>query len=142
MEHQQSLDIIINKIQLHCGSALQGIVLYGSRARGNYRSDSDFDLAMLCDHNIPADECWLLAQDIAATINKDVDLIDLWQAATVLRKEVIDGGVWLYQRDRIQCEEFATMAISQYQNFNLERRELLSAIKQRIQAFKQENDNG
>ncbi len=45
-------------------------------------------ITIFCDQNIPADTCWLLAQDIAATINKDVDLIDLWQAATVLRKEV------------------------------------------------------
>ncbi|MCY4473742.1 MAG: nucleotidyltransferase domain-containing protein [Kistimonas sp.] len=132
MDAKLSLNTIISKIQSHFGGQLQGILLYGSRARGNHRVNSDFDIAILCDHNVPAAECWLLAQDMAATINRDIDLIDLWQAATVLRKEVIESGIWLYQRDRVQCEEFATHTLSQYQNFNLERRDLVAAIKEQL----------
>ena len=141
MDNQDSLTTIVNKIQAHFGEQLQGILLYGSRARGNHRPDSDYDVAFLCDHNIPADETWLLAQDIAATINRDVDLIDLWQAATVLRKEVVEVGHWLYQRDRGQCAEFATHALSQYQQLNFERREILSAIEDELRSSRG-NTNG
>ncbi|CAM3630357.1 type VII toxin-antitoxin system MntA family adenylyltransferase antitoxin [Parendozoicomonas haliclonae] len=132
MDNQEALTIVVSKIQSHFGAQLQGVLLYGSRAKGNSRPGSDYDIAILCDQNIPASECWRLAQDIAATLNQDVDLIDLWQATTVLRKEVVVYGVWLYQRDRVQCEEFVTHTLSQYQNLNVERRDLLAAIENDI----------
>ena len=138
MENQDApLAMATQKIQSHFGAELQGILLYGSRARNTHRPNSDFDIAVMCDRNIPGDERWLVAQDIAATINKDVDLIDLWQAPTVLRKEAVEFGVWLYQRDRIRCEEFVTHTLSQYQNLNLERRDILAGIEQRVR-----NTNG
>ena len=132
MDNQQALSLVIRTLRSHFGDSLQGIVLYGSRAQGHHRPHSDFDVAVLCDRNIPAYTCWLVAQDIAASVNRDVDLVDLWQAASVLRKEVVANGRWLYQRDRGQCEEFVASTLSQYQQLNLERREILAATKERL----------
>ncbi len=41
---EAALTVILEKVQAHFGTQLQGILLYGSRAQGNHRPDSDYDL--------------------------------------------------------------------------------------------------
>ena len=133
MDNQTStFDTITNMIKSYFGAQLQGIMLYGSRAKGTHKPESDYDLAIMCDQNISGEIRWELAQNLAATLNHDVDLVDLWQAPTVLRKEVVENGVWLYQRDKSFCDEFVTHTWSQYQNLNMERRDIIAGIKQRL----------
>jgi len=74
---------------------------------------------------------WGVAQDIAKVIGKNVDLVDLLQASTVMRMQVISTGKRLYCSNLIVCEQFEDYVYVAYARLNEERRGILEDIKQR-----------
>jgi len=77
------------------------IYLFGSRARGTARPDSDFDLALLLDdgRSLPIDD-WLTACDrLAALAGSEVDLVVLNEARPHVRVEILRTGKVLYESD-------------------------------------------
>jgi uncharacterized protein len=75
------------------------VILYGSRARGNAREDSDYDLAFV----FPTDRraSWVrfvVDLDDAAVTLLPVDLLDWNEASDALRGRIGREGVVLYER--------------------------------------------
>ncbi len=72
------------------------IILYGSRARGDYRESSDIDLALDGGKEIPA-YLFVEAQDIVKqlTMTHKVDLVDLADARGTFREAILRDGVYL-----------------------------------------------
>ncbi len=104
---------------------------FGSQAKGNARPDSDVDLAVLARHPIPALRRFELAQELAAQLHRDVDLVDLRSASTVMRMQVISTGECLFTvSDRLQGE-FEDLVYSTYARLNEERREILNDVRTR-----------
>jgi uncharacterized protein len=104
---------------------------FGSQAKGNGRPDSDVDLAVLARHPIPALRRFELAQELAAQLHRDVDLVDLRTASTVMRMQVISTGECLFTvSDRLQGE-FEDLVYSTYARLNEERREILNDVRTR-----------
>lgn len=64
-------------------------------------------------------------------IDKDVDLIDLAQASTVLSFQVINEGKRIYCKDKHICDTFENVIDSEYLNFRQLRADLIKDIKQR-----------
>jgi predicted nucleotidyltransferase len=71
---------------------LAAVYVYGSAAAGRLRRDSDIDLAVYA--GAPIDEAQLveLRETIARSLNRDVDLVDMATAPTVLQMEVLRAG--------------------------------------------------
>jgi len=124
-------DQIIAFLQSNIPNVRAGYV-FGSRADGTQRTQSDWDIAFLLDDK-PMDSVqrWNLAQKLASALNADVDLIDLQAASTVLRFEIITTGERLFCTDHFFCENFEIMVYSSYQYLQVERRDILEDIKQR-----------
>lgn len=72
------------------------IVLFGSRARGEGRPDSDWDLAY--STRTPLDSLSLHADLVDALQTDDVDAVDLSRASALLRYRVARDGVLLFER--------------------------------------------
>lgn len=109
------------------------LVLYrfGSQAQGTARPSSDVDLAVLVQAPIPAMHVFELAQELALHLHRDVDLVDLRTASTVMRMQVISSGECLFKTsDRLQGE-FEDLVYSTYARLNEERREILNDIRTR-----------
>ena len=75
------------------------VILYGSRARGDARKDSDFDLAFV----FPPDrhDRWVrfvVDLDDAAVTLLPVDLLDWNEASAPLRERICSEGIVLYER--------------------------------------------
>lgn len=75
------------------------VILYGSRARGDARDNSDYDLAVV----FPQDRRnrwirFLADYDDAALTLLPVDLLDLSEASEPLREQISKEGVTLYER--------------------------------------------
>lgn len=74
--------------------AIQRVVLFGSRARGDYKYNSDIDLAIVALENLPAE--FYLAIDEAAGILK-VDIIELKKLNNnKLRQKIEEEGIEIY----------------------------------------------
>ncbi len=111
--------------------ALISIYRFGSYGTKYERPDSDLDLAVHAGTALPTVELWRTAQDLASDIGRDVDLVDLASASTVMRVQVIHNGRRVYCADRLACETFEVYAYSSYARLNEERRGILEDIQRR-----------
>lgn len=101
---------------------------FGSQTKSSARPDSDVDLAVLTRHPIPALRRFELAQELAAQLHRDVDLVDLLSASTVMRMQVISTGECLAAPDEAARRQFEMYAYSGYARLNEERSEILKRI--------------
>jgi len=104
---------------------------FGSTERGTTRPDSDVDLAILSGKTLSELNRFELAQDLAAQLHRDVDLVDLRAASTVMRMQVLSTGTCLATEDERARREFEMYAYSDYARLNEERREILKGIAKR-----------
>jgi predicted nucleotidyltransferase len=75
------------------------VILYGSRARGDARKDSDYDLAFVFPRDHRGKWVRYLADfDDAALTLLPVDLVDWNQAPESLRGKIRKEGITLYER--------------------------------------------
>ncbi|HEX5054663.1 MAG TPA: nucleotidyltransferase domain-containing protein [Planctomycetota bacterium] len=96
---------------------VQGVWLFGSRARGDAREDSDIDLAVLGPTAFDPVLVFDLGLELGVLASRDVDLVDLRAASTVLRKEALHGGRLLSCLDRAACEAFLADSMALYVAF-------------------------
>ncbi len=104
---------------------------FGSQVKGEARQDSDVDLAILARAPTPNLRRFELAQDLAVQLHRDVDLVDLRTASTVMRMQVLSTGTCLMSFDEAARREFEMYAYSDYARLNEERGEILKDIAKR-----------
>jgi uncharacterized protein len=122
-------DEIIRLIRKHYPN-IQAIYGFGSAATGQEWPESDVDIAIL----LPPEEAKRagslqvsdLRFDLESLLGKEVDLINLRLAPTVLRKEVVMADRRIFTGDRFAAEEFEMLTLSYYQKLNEERAEILA----------------
>ena len=102
-----------------------GIYRFGSWTTPNEHAGSDVDLALLPAQPLDGLVRWELAQDLARLLKRDVDLVDLRAASTVLRAQVIAKGERLFCADISACDTFEDLAFSAYAHLNEARRGIL-----------------
>lgn len=107
------------------------IYRFGSWHTPRARGDSDIDLAILPAQPLCNLDCWELSQKLARVASRDVDLVDLSQASTVMRLQVIGHGERIYCVDKSAASRFETVVYSAYARLNEERREILADIRDR-----------
>ena len=111
--------------------SLIALYRFGSTERGAVRPDSDIDLAILTQESLPELCRFELAQDLAIQLHRDVDLIDLRSASTVMRMQILSTGTCLASQDDQARREFEMYAYSDYARLNEERRQILKGITNR-----------
>jgi uncharacterized protein len=107
---------------------VQAIYVFGSRARGDHGAESDVDLAVLCPRPLPATARWEMQQRLAALAHRDVDLVDLHNASTVLHVNVLDDARVLYDGAPFERALFEATACADYARLQEERREILRQV--------------
>lgn len=78
-------------------SNVLAIYVFGSRASGNASHASDLDIAVLVAGYADVLGLWNLSNDIASTINCDVDLLDMRAASTVMQHQILSTGRRIWQ---------------------------------------------
>ncbi|MFH0985438.1 MAG: nucleotidyltransferase domain-containing protein [Candidatus Omnitrophota bacterium] len=109
----------------------RAIYRFGTWGTAEERPDSDLDLAVLPCTAMDSVRRWELAQQLACLAGRDVDLVDLLHASTVLRMQVLANGERLYCSECADVEIFEDLVFSEYARLNEERREILKDIRQR-----------
>jgi len=127
------LDLLTHRLSVGGGSLL-ALYLFGSEAEGRARPDSDIDLAFLADLAVAPEVVFDTAQALASVLGRDVDLVDLATASTVLRAQVIGNGRLLHESDPLRVGEFEMYVLSDYARLNEERKPVLEAFLERYRA--------
>ncbi|MBH0171451.1 nucleotidyltransferase domain-containing protein [Fictibacillus sp. 18YEL24] len=106
------------------------IIVFGSTAKGIDRVDSDLDIAYLSDHKIEKYDRFILGQELATLINKDVDLVDLKQASTVFAAQIIQSGKTILCKDNKRRMGFEMKTLKMYAKLNEEREIVIKRIEE------------
>lgn len=107
------------------------IYLFGSAKTGKVRTDSDVDLAFLSDIQSDQYEVFLVAQELAEALGREVDLINLEQASEVFRAEIIGSRQVIYEADVQRRYWFETNVLMDYAILNERRQPVLDVIQER-----------
>lgn len=121
---------IINDILIKRTSA-DLIILFGSAAKDRLRSDSDIDIAFLSDKEFTDYDVFIIAQEMAVELKRDVDLIDLKKASTVFKAQIVGTGKVIYFSDPNIKIEFQMKVFKEYCLLNEERKPILDKILER-----------
>ncbi|MDQ4424727.1 MAG: nucleotidyltransferase domain-containing protein [Thalassolituus sp.] len=109
-------------------SGLRLLYLFGSQASGDARPDSDWDIAFLADGDLDNVSRWHIAEELAAELGQDVDLVDLKEASTVLKMQIVQNGRLLYG-DSLGADLFEASTMTQYGHLQESRADILKAYE-------------
>lgn len=120
----------LGKIKLFLQKSLEPflLVLFGSSVKGAMRSDSDIDIAFLSEKNYDAYEVFMTAQELAAIIKRDVDLMDLSKASTVLKAQIVSSGRVIYCSNETGRMNFFMKSLKEYAVLNEQRLPVITKI--------------
>ncbi len=104
---------------------------FGSQAQGTARPESDVDLAVLAQNQLEPTRLVGLKQDLAIILNREVDLIDLRAASTVMQMQVLSTGECLFSGDDRARELFEMIVFSSCARLNEERSGILDDVRTR-----------
>ena len=105
------------------------IYLFGSFGTPDELPQSDADIALLFSHR-EAKQAGSLAvcglrNALGSLLEKEIDLINLRLAPTVLQKEIVVADRCIYCADKLSVDEFEMLTYSFYQKLNEERRGII-----------------
>jgi uncharacterized protein len=125
---QQVVDMLRKRFPL-----LQAVYAFGSWGTDDERERSDADIAMLlspsASKKTTSEQLMEAREDLASALGREVDLIDLRAANTVLQKEVVSASRRLYCANPYEAETFEMLTLSFYQKLNEERADILADIE-------------
>ena len=90
-------------------------------------SNSKYHLAQI---QVDIHKLFLLANQLAMSLKRDVDLVDLKQASTVFRAQIVSSGDALFYRDKAFKENYEVRSLKEYAKLNEERSAILEAVRE------------
>lgn len=112
------------------------VYLFGSRAKGLFVGESDFDIAVLFEegngHSDFFDNTVYLKEDLRDYFPAEVDIVALNEANSLLKYEVISNGQLLYAKDERFRLDFEVLSINEYFDDKYVRDIYYNALKERI----------
>lgn len=99
------------------GAGIACAYLFGSRARGDYKPNSDLDVAVLFEQPPPQTLHGLgldLAADLQEAVGLPVDLVVLNHATPDLVHRVLRDGILVYEADRSARVQFEVRSRAEY----------------------------
>jgi predicted nucleotidyltransferase len=104
------------------------IYRFGSTARDEQRGDSDVDLALLAPAALDPVVRFDLQERLAVALRRDVDLVDLRRASTVMAMQVVSRGESIETGDARERGRFEDHVFGAYARLNEERRAILQQV--------------
>lgn len=111
-----ALDLIV--AALRGGPPVRLAILFGSTARGTQRNDSDIDIGIVPeDPELPLNEELTLQTELSRVSGRQVDLVRLDRASTLLRWQVVRYGRALVEAEPFAAARFTADTVAEYLDF-------------------------
>ena len=111
-----------------------GIWAFGSQISGHGGPDSDLDLAILVPGYASRMELFALSNNLAEIAGREVDLVDLRAATTVMQYQIITGGaLWWHEGSAARLYE--TFILSEKLELDRARAPLIADIQKRGRVY-------
>ncbi|MDA8211992.1 MAG: nucleotidyltransferase domain-containing protein [Clostridia bacterium] len=127
--NQTQIDQIVNYLAKKISPYV--IILFGSGVKGTMTQDSDIDIAFLTDKKLSDYETFMMAQELADMLGREVDLVNLKNASTVFRAQVVATGKVIYDKDPQRRMVFQMNAFKEYSKLNEERQCIFDKLQER-----------
>ena len=93
--------------------------------------ESDIDIAFLSEKKLSAYDVFMVGQELAGLLNRDVDLVDLSISSTVFQARVITTGKVIYCNNDTKRMLFEMVTLKKYARLNEERRHIMDKLFKR-----------
>lgn len=120
---EASRDLILQRLRPFSPKA---IYLFGSFGTSRQHPGSDIDLAILPADSADPVRLFQIANELSSSLGREVDLIDLTKATTVMAKEVLRTGDRLAADDLHAARNFEMRTLADYARLNEERHPILA----------------
>jgi len=122
------IDDIISEI---CRSIddVNSIYIFGSFHQASTNLDSDIDIAVRAKKIISSSVLWDLATALTTICQREVDLVDLHSASTVMKIQIIHYGQKIFCASEIENDSYEDYVCSSYARLNEERAGILEDIR-------------
>jgi len=118
-------EYLVNELKPHT------LILFGSSVKGNFREDSDIDIAFISGDEVKSYDLYILAQALVLEVGREVDLVDFSQASAVFKAQILGLGQVIYSSDPKKLAEIQIRTLKEYALLNEERAEILRNISAR-----------
>ncbi|MCT4594629.1 MAG: nucleotidyltransferase domain-containing protein [Anaeromicrobium sp.] len=105
------------------------IYVFGSLAKGYFRDDSDIDVGFYPTEEIDSYKLFMIKEELADWLRRDVDLVNLKKSSTVFKVQVVCNGYEIYSKDENISTEFRIVSLKEYDLLNNNRKLILDRIK-------------
>lgn len=93
------------------------IMLFGSRAVGNFRPNSDFDIAYFTNSNFSYEQEGKLFTDLSDVFGTDrIDLLNIKKIKPLILYEIMRNAKVLFARDMLRFYEIRAYAFNRFQD--------------------------
>lgn len=120
---QKIISIILSDIEC------EGIVLFGSYARGTQNSESDIDIAIKATEKVDKKRIYELARKLEDELEIEVDLINLDEIGDTFRYEILMNGVTLYSKNTLKFELYKLDMYREFLDLNESRQMIINNVK-------------
>ena len=135
MQTDSALPLADLKAALASGPRLRLAMVFGSAARGRLHQASDVDIAIIPeDAQLPLREELRLQVELTRVAGRDVDLVRLDRAPTLVRYQVAKHGIALFESGPFEAARFTAAAVSEYLDFEPSLRRAAEVFRRRVAA--------
>jgi predicted nucleotidyltransferase len=127
---EQYVQQVVDALEQQFG--VDALWLFGSRATGHARTDSDLDVAGLFRNSPSATDLFDARSTIETTIGIPLDLVDLERASPVLAMQVLRHGKLLIEHNRHRRIDFVSHLPGRYEDLCITRRTAEKTLLQRM----------
>lgn len=131
IERSEKIAVIKFALQKQFEDDLTAIYLFGSWGTEFETKESDIDIAILLATKVSQKEVWEFGQDLAVKMKQNVDLLELKNASTVMRMQIVSEGKRIYCGNRRASEQYEDYVFSSYVRLNEERKGIIEDIQKR-----------
>jgi predicted nucleotidyltransferase len=121
---------VVTEISSHVPE-VDAIYIYGSMSKGEGRSDSDVDIAILTDKPLRVQDVILIKAKLERMLKRDVDLLDLRRASTEMAYQVTTDGICILGEESEKTGLFDVAISSMYFDLELSRRDIVKDVLKR-----------